>query len=221
MTKLSALYILLAIVLFAPLAHAGSAIATGAKVLYESDFAELRGKRVGLITNHTAMVDGTHVIDLMHARGVQLVAFFAPEHGLRGLQEDGASIEDGIDQQTGARVYSLYGKVIKPTPEMLRGLDLLLFDIQGIGTRFYTYISTMGLAMQAASEARVPFVVLDRPNPLGGELFAGPVLEEGCGSFVGEYPIPVAHGLDMRRPRVSCRFGIESGSRWAAFWISG
>jgi uncharacterized protein YbbC (DUF1343 family) len=197
MTKLLALYLFLAVVLSAPLSHAGSAVSTGAKVLYQSDFAELRGKRVGLVTNHTAMVDGTHLIDLMHARGVQLVAVFAPEHGLRGLQEDGAPIGDGIDQQTGVRVYSLYGKVKKPTPEMLRGIDLLLFDIQSLGTRFYTYISTMGLAMQAASEAHVPFVVLDRPNPLGGEHFAGPVLEKACCSFVGEYPIPVDHGLTI------------------------
>jgi uncharacterized protein YbbC (DUF1343 family) len=193
MSKLSALYLFLAM----PLSHARTAISTGAKVLYESDFAELRGKRVGLVTNHTAMVDGTHLIDMMHAGGVQLVAIFAPEHGLRGLQEDGASIGDGIDKQTGVHVYSLYGRVEKPTPEMLRGLDLLLFDIQSIGTRFYTYISTMGLAMQAASAAHVPFVVLDRPNPLGGEYFAGPVLEESCGSFVGEYPIPVVHGLTI------------------------
>ena len=196
-TKLLALYLFLAVVLSAPISHAGTAITTGAKVLYESDFAELRGKRVGLVTNQTAMVDGTHLIDLMHARGVQLVALFAPEHGLRGLHEDGATIGDRIDQQTGVRVYSLYGNVKKPTPEMLRSLDLLLFDIQGIGTRFYTYISTMGLAMQAASEAHLPFVVLDRPNPLGGEHFAGPVLEEECCSFVGEYPIPVAHGLTI------------------------
>lgn len=147
MTKLFALYLFLAIVLSAPISHAGSTINTGAKVLYKSDFAELRGKHVGLVTNHTAMVDGIHVIDLMHARGIQLVALFAPEHGLRGMREDGAPIRDEIDKQTGVRVYSLYGSVTKPTPEMLRGLDLLLFDIQGIGTRFYTYISTMGLAM--------------------------------------------------------------------------
>ena len=197
MTKFLALYLFLGVVLSTPLSYAGSTITTGAKVLYESDFAELRGKRVGLISNQTAMVDGTHLIDLMHARGVQLAALFAPEHGLRGLHEDGTSIGDRIDQQTGVRVYSLYGNVKKPTPEMLRGLDILLFDIQGIGARFYTYISTMGLAMQAASEARLPFVILDRPNPLGGEHFAGPILEGECCSFVGEYPIPVAHGLTI------------------------
>lgn len=197
MTKLLPLCLFLAVFFTVPLSHACSAISTGAKVLYKNDFAELRGKRVGLISNQTAMVDGTHLSDLMHARSVQLVALFAPEHGLRGLHEDGASIGDRIDQQTGVRVYSLYGMVKKPTPEMLRGLDILLFDIQGIGTRFYTYISTMGLAMQAASEAHLPFVVLDRPNPLGGEHFAGPVLERECCSFVGEYPIPVAHGLTI------------------------
>ena len=195
--RLLALCLFLVFVLSSHLSIAGITITTGAKVLYKSDFAALRGKHVGLVTNHTAVVDGIHVIDLMHARGIKLVALFAPEHGLRGLQEDGESIGDGIDKQTGVRVYSLYGSVKKPTPEMLRGLDLLLFDIQGIGTRFYTYISTMGLAMQAASEAHVPFVVLDRPNPLGGDLFSGPVLEEGCRSFVGEYPIPVRHGLTI------------------------
>ena len=190
-------FVLLLLVLSASLSHAGSAVTIGAEALYERDFTELRGKRVGLITNHTAMVDGIHLIDLMHEDEIQLVALFAPEHGLRGMQEDGVSIGDGIDRQTGVRVYSLYGGVKKPTLEMLAGLDVLVFDIQGIGTRFYTYISTMGLAMQAAAEAHIPFVVLDRPNPLGGEHFRGPVLEEGCGSFVGEYPIPVAYGMTM------------------------
>ncbi len=187
----------LMVILVATLAHGGSSVKIGAKILFESDFAELRGKRVGLITNHTAQVDGTHLIDLLHSGGVQLVALFPPEHGLRGLKEDGEPIGDGVDQSTGAHIYSLYGKVKKPTPEMLRGLDILLFDIQGIGARFYTYISTMGLAMQAAAAAHIPFMVLDRPNPLGGEYVAGPLLKEGYGSFVGEYPIPVAHGLTI------------------------
>jgi uncharacterized protein YbbC (DUF1343 family) len=197
MTNLAALLLFsLMAVLPAFPSDAGS-VKTGAMVLYESDFAELRGKRVGLITNQTAMVDGTHVIDRMHAGGVQLVALFAPEHGLRGVKEDGEDVQDRIDTVTGAQIYSLYGKVRKPTPDMLRNLDLLLFDIQGVGTRFYTYISTMGLAMQAASAAHVPFVVLDRPDPLGGEYFAGPVLKEGYGSFVGEYPVPVVHGMTI------------------------
>lgn len=168
----------------------------GAQVLHDSRFAGIAGKRVGLITNHTAVVDGVHTADLMFAGGtVQLAALFAPEHGLRGSKEDGEKFGEGIDERTGARVYSLYGSVRKPTPEMLRGLDILVFDIQGIGARFYTYISTMGLAMQAAAEAHIPFVVLDRPNPVGGEYVSGFVLERGYSSFVGEYPIPFAHGM--------------------------
>jgi uncharacterized protein YbbC (DUF1343 family) len=196
MTKLLPLYLFLAVVLSAPFSHAGTTITTGAKVLYESNFAELRGKRVGLITNHTAVVDEVHTIDMIYTSGkVQLAALFAPEHGLRGLKEDGEKFGERLDERTGAPVYSLYGSVKKPTPEMLRGLDVLVFDIQGIGARFYTYISTMGLAMQAAAEAHIPFVVLDRPNPVGGEYFSGFVLEKAFSSFVGEYPIPAAHGM--------------------------
>jgi uncharacterized protein YbbC (DUF1343 family) len=177
---------------------AAPSVKVGAKLLHESGYAELDGLRVGLVTNQTAVVDGTHLIDLMDRSGeVHLAAIFAPEHGLRGLKEDGVQIGERLDERTGAPIYSLYGKVRKPNPEMLRDLDILLFDIQDIGARFYTYISTMGLAMQAAAAAHLPFVVLDRPNPLGGEYVAGPVREEGYGSFVGEYPIPVAHGLTV------------------------
>jgi uncharacterized protein YbbC (DUF1343 family) len=177
---------------------AASPVEVGAQVLHEGGYAELLGKHVGLVTNHSAVVDGTHLADLLHASGkVRLVSLFAPEHGIRGLEEDGVKIGEGKDERTGVPVYSLYGTLKKPTPEMLRGLDLLLFDIQDIGARFYTFISTMGLAMQAAAEAHIPFVVLDRPNPLGGEYVAGPVLEEGYASFAGAYPIPVAHGMTV------------------------
>ncbi|HTG80385.1 MAG TPA: DUF1343 domain-containing protein [Geobacteraceae bacterium] len=177
-------------------AYPASLVKVGARVLHDSGYAELAGKRIGLITNQTAVADDVHTADLMHASGkVQLVDLFAPEHGLRGLKEDGEKVGDRIDERTGAHVYSLYGRVKKPTPEMLRGLDLLVFDIQGVGARFYTYISTMGLAMQAAAEAHIPFLVLDRPNPIDGDYFSGFVLEKGYNSFVGEYPIPVAHGM--------------------------
>lgn len=198
MTKLSTLLVAFAVLCHGSPSYSASVVEVGAKVLHESGYAELAGKRVGLITNHTAVVDGIHTADLMASSGkVRLVALFAPEHGLRGLNEDGEKVGERVDERTGAQVYSLYGCVKKPTPEMLRGLDLLVFDIQGVGARFYTYISTMGLAMQAAAEAHMPFVVLDRPNPLGGEYYAGPVLEKGYDSFVGEYPIPVAHGLTV------------------------
>lgn len=198
MTKLLTILSVIVLLIDASPSYPGTPVRVGAKALHDNGYAELAGKRIGLITNHTAVVDGIHTADLMQASGkVQLAALFAPEHGLRGLKEDGEKFGERMDESTGARVYSLYGTVKKPTPDMLRGLDLLVFDIQGIGARFYTYISTMGLAMQAAAEAHIPFVVLDRPNPLDGEYFAGPVLEEGYGSFVGEYPIPVAHGMTI------------------------
>ncbi len=182
-------------------APADSAIAhvqTGAHVLAEEDFARFEGRRVGLIVNHTARVDTAHLIDLAHrAEGVTVAAIFGPEHGLRGTADAGEAVADGRDGRTGAPIYSLYGETRKPTPAMLDGLDALVFDIQDIGARFYTYISTMGMAMQAAAEAGLPFVVLDRPNPLGGEYVSGFVLEEEHASFVGRYRIPVAHGLTV------------------------
>ena len=190
--------IIVAITTLNPPSFAGTPVKVGAQVLHESGYADFLGKRIGLVTNNSAVVNGVRLYDLMHASGkVQLAALFAPEHGLRGLKEDGAKIQELRDGQTGTTVYSLYGAARKPTPEMLRGLDILMFDIQGIGARFYTFISTMGLAMQAAAEMHIPFVVLDRPNPLGGEYFAGPVLEETFASFTGKYPIPVAHGMTI------------------------
>jgi len=195
MIKNATLLLLLIMFLATSPANVGAHVKVGAKVLIEKSFSEFEGKRIGVVTNHTAVVDGVHLIDSMHSHGVNLIAIFSPEHGLRGAEEDGVKIAGHIDRRTGIPVYSLYGKVKKPTPEMMRGLDFLLYDIQGVGARFYTYISTMGFAMQAAAEAHVPFVVLDRPNPVGGGYFSGFVLEQNYRSFVGEYPIPVVHGL--------------------------
>ena len=198
MNKLLSLLVLFSCLVGAFPSHAAPAVMVGAKVLHDCDYSMFRSKNIGLITNDSSVVEGVHLADMMHACGkVRLAALFAPEHGLRGLREDGERFAGRLDKQTGVPVYSLYGKVNKPTPEMLRGLDFLLFDIQDIGARFYTFISTMGLAMQAAAEEHIPFVVLDRPNPLGGEYFAGPVLETGCRSFTGEYAIPAAHGLTV------------------------
>jgi uncharacterized protein YbbC (DUF1343 family) len=170
-------------------------VATGADVLVQSRFAMLAGKRVGLVTNQTGLSGGRHLVDLMAEAGVRLTAILAPEHGFRGAVEAGAKVGDEVDARTGVPVYSLYGATRKPTRRMLRDVDVLLFDIQDIGVRFYTYISTMGLAMQAAAEARIPFIVLDRPNPLGGVHVAGFVIEPALVSFVGQYPIPIQHGL--------------------------
>lgn len=173
-------------------------VRTGAQVLADAGFDRLQGLRVGLVVNHTARVGDEHLINLIHAAaGVDIAALFGPEHGLRGLEEDGVSIADGIDDLTGAPVYSLYGDTRRPTPDMLAGVDVLVFDIQDVGARFYTFISTMGLAMQSAAEANIPFIVLDRPNPLSGSYVSGFVLEPDQTSFVGMYPIPIAHGLTV------------------------
>jgi uncharacterized protein YbbC (DUF1343 family) len=174
------------------------AVTTGAASLRASGFQPLSGKRVGLITNQTGRVGSEHLADLLSkAAGVKLTAIFAPEHGFRGAVEAGATVRDGRDAATGAPVFSLYGATKAPTPAMLRDIDVLVFDIQDVGVRFYTYISTMGLAMQAAAARRIPFVVLDRPNPLGGLDVAGFTLEPARKSFVGQYPIPVVHGLTV------------------------
>jgi uncharacterized protein YbbC (DUF1343 family) len=167
-------------------------------MLAASGFAALAGKRVGLITNQTGRVGDEHLADaLSRAPNLKLAAIFAPEHGFRGQAEAGASVRSGRDTKTGVPIHSLYGATRKPTQAMLRGVDVLVFDIQDVGARFYTYISTMGLAMQAAAAARIPFVVLDRPNPLGGEYVSGFVLEPAYRSFVGQYPIPIVHGLTV------------------------
>jgi uncharacterized protein YbbC (DUF1343 family) len=175
-----------------------AAVNTGAEAFAASRFAAVAGKRVGLVTNHTGRVRGEHLADVLSkAPNVKLTAIFAPEHGFRGTAEAGAKVRDGVDAKTGVPVFSLYGASRKPTPPMLRDVDVLVFDIQDVGVRFYTYISTMGLAMQAAASARIPFVVLDRPNPLGGDYVSGFVLEPALRSFVGQYPIPIVHGLTV------------------------
>ena len=145
-------------------------VKTGIEVLKENKFKQLQGKRVGLITNPTGVDNNLKsTIDILHeAPGVELVALYGPEHGVRGDVHAGDKISDFNDPNTGAPVYSLYGATRKPTPEMLEGVDILVYDIQDIGCRSYTYISTMYLAMQAAAENNIEFMVLDRPNPLGG-----------------------------------------------------
>ncbi|HLS29121.1 MAG TPA: DUF1343 domain-containing protein [Opitutales bacterium] len=174
------------------------AVETGAEKLAAEEFRTLGTMRVGLITNHTATVGDRHLADAIHeAKGPKLTALFGPEHGIRGDAPAGAKVDDAVDPQTQTPVYSLYGPLKKPTQEMLENVDILLFDIQDVGARFYTYISTMGYGMQAAAEKGIPFMVLDRPNPLGGELVEGFVLEEEVKSFVGLYPIPIVHGLTV------------------------
>ena len=169
----------------------------GIEVLLSDSLALVRGRRAGLITNHTGRDrGGTPSIDLLAAHPeVELVALFSPEHGIRGRAEAGVRVEGGVDKRTGLPIHSLYGATTKPTPEMLDGIEVLLFDIQDVGARYYTYLSTMALAMEAAGELGIPFVVLDRPNPIGGDPVQGNVLDPAFSSFVGLYPIPMRHGL--------------------------
>ena len=172
-------------------------VLTGIDVLAKEKFARLKGRRVGLVTNHTGRDRaGRSTLDLLHeAEGVRLVALFSPEHGIRG--ELDAKVGDGTDAKTGLPVYSLYGKRLKPTPETLRGIDTLVYDIQDIGCRFYTYISTLGGLLEVAAEHKLKVFVLDRPNPIGGVAVEGPVLDAGRESFVGYHALPLRHGLTV------------------------
>jgi len=161
----------------------------------EKYLQQLQGKKVGLVVNHTSLVGEIHLVDFLRSRQVQVEKIFAPEHGFRGDAPAGAKIADEVDSKTGIPVVSLYGENRKPKPEHLEGLDLLIFDIQDVGCRSYTYISTMGLAMEAAAANDIEFVVLDRPNPLGGERVEGAIVEEGFISFVSQFKIPYIYGL--------------------------
>lgn len=172
-------------------------IKTGIEVLKEQKFKILEGKRVGLITNPTGVDNSMKsTIDILNeAPNVNLVALFAPEHGVRGDAHAGDHVDNVTDPKTGLPVYSLHGKTRVPTPEMLEGIDVLVYDIQDIGCRSFTYISTMGLAMQGAAEQGIEFVVLDRPNPLGGIKVEGGLVEDGFISFVSQFKIPYVYGL--------------------------
>ncbi|MDX1639374.1 MAG: DUF1343 domain-containing protein [Balneolaceae bacterium] len=172
-------------------------VQVGAEVLIRDHLDQLDGKRVGLVMNPTARIGDTHMLDTLMALEVDVAALFAPEHGFRGEAGAGEVIEDGVDQETGLPVYSLYGDTKKPTQAMLRNVDMLLFDMQDVGARFYTYNVTLGLVIEAAAEADIPVWVLDRPNPAGGDYVAGWTLEERHQSFVGAYPVPMAHGMTL------------------------
>jgi uncharacterized protein YbbC (DUF1343 family) len=176
-----------------------SRVKIGAEILIEKHLDLIKGKKIGIVTNHTGILpDGRHIVDVLNEiEGVKIVAFFGPEHGIRGEVPDGKSISHGVDAKTGIPVFSLYGEVKKPTEEMLKDIDVLIFDIQDVGARFYTYISTMSYCMEACAEMGKKFIVLDRPNPIRGVYVDGPILEPRFKSFVGLHPIPVAHGMTV------------------------
>ncbi|MBP9993689.1 MAG: DUF1343 domain-containing protein [bacterium] len=156
----------------------------------------LRGRSVGVVGNQTSTFNGTHLVDTLLCLDVKVVKIFSPEHGFRGTADEGASIASGVDTKTGLPIVSLYGRNKKPTAEQLQDVDILLFDLQDVGVRFYTYISTMTYVMEAAAENGIPVIVLDRPNP-NGFYVDGPVLEPENTSFVGLHQVPVVYGLTI------------------------
>lgn len=178
---------------------AGAVVKPGIEVLRERNFDILQGKRVGLVTNPSG-VDRNLVstIEILRtAPGVRLVALYGPEHGVRGDIWAGGKVEDAVDTRTGLPVFSLYGATRNPTPEMLKGIDVMVYDIQDVGTRSYTFISTLGLVMRACGQLGIPVVVLDRPNPLGGLKVEGCLVEQPYFSFVSQYEIPYLYGLTV------------------------
>lgn len=172
----------------------------GIEVFLEKHLDLVKGKNIGIVTNHTGVLpDGRHIVDILNnISDIKIKALFGPEHGIRGDAPDGKSLNHSIDEKTGIPIYSLYGTGNnKPTKEMLKDIEVLIFDIQDIGARFYTFQSTMFLCMEAAAEEKIKFVVLDRPNPITGLKVEGAVLSDSLKSFVGLHKIPVVHGLTM------------------------
>lgn len=203
-------------------------VLAGIDILERDGFKQLAGKNIGLITNHTGKNrSGRQTIDVLNkAPGVKLLALFSPEHGIRGNADE--NVSDSKDEQTGLPIYSLYGETRRPKPEQLKGLDLLVFDIQDIGTRFYTYISTLGYVMEEAAKAGLPVVVLDRPNPIGGLDVEGPIGDPDKPSFTAYHPIPVRHGMTIgelaqlfnRERKINCDLRVIKMEGWQrAMWF--
>lgn len=180
--------------------HAGSGnVLVGADVLLSQEYDLIKGKKTAIVTNHTAVLSsGIHLVDTLFNRDdVTITSLFGPEHGIRGDAPDGHAIKDGTDAATGLPVYSLYGKIRKPTREMLGDTEVIIFDIQDIGARFYTFISTMYYTIEAAADYGIPLIILDRPNPIGGVNVDGPIRSEDLKSFVAIAPIPIVHGMTV------------------------
>jgi len=200
-------------------------VKSGLEILLEKKLDLISGRRIGVIA-HPASIDSnySHIVDLLHHHpSVQLAAVFGPQHGARGETQDNMIEWQGFrDERTGLPVYSLYGEHRKPTPEMLSGLDLLLFDLQDVGARYYTFIYTMALSMEACREVGIDFVVLDRPNPINGVDIEGPVLDPSYRSFVGLYPLPVRHGMTVgelalyfnQEMGIGCRLQVVQMQGW-------
>ncbi len=194
---------------------AGINIRLSAQIVCGADQPEkylplLQKKRVGLVVNNTTLTGNTHLVDFLKSEKIDVKRIFAPEHGFRGEASAGEAIKGGIDKKTGIQVVSLYGKNKKPTEKNLKDLDVLIFDIQDVGCRFYTYISTLHLVIEACAENNIPLLILDRPNP-NGDYVAGPVLKPGFVSFVGMDPIPIVHGCTVGELAL-----MINGENWTA-----
>jgi uncharacterized protein YbbC (DUF1343 family) len=170
----------------------------------------LIGKKVAVVVNQTSRVKDKHLVDMLLDKGVAITKIFSPEHGFRGVADAGQKVANQVDSQTGLPIISLYGKNKKPSQQDLSGVDILVFDIQDVGVRFYTYISTLHYVMEAAAESNIPVIVLDRPNPLGS-FIDGPVLEEAFKSFVGMHPVPVVYGMTIGEYAL-----MINGEKWLA-----
>ncbi len=177
-----------------------SRVRLGIEEFIDNNLDMIKGKNIGIITNHTGVLpDGRHIVDILNSYpDIKIKALFGPEHGIRGDAPDGKSLKHGIDEKTKIPVYSLYGTGNnKPTPEMLKDIDVLIYDIQDIGSRFYTFESTLFLGMEAAAEQKIKYIVLDRPNPITGLKVEGAVIDDSLKSFVGLHKIPIAHGMTI------------------------
>jgi len=202
--------------------HRAGRVQPGLDVLEAQKFALLKGKRIGLITNHTGVdFNGKSSIELLaHAPGVELVALFSPEHGIAGHSDE--NVVSSKDPSTGLPIYSLYGESRRPTAEMLKGLDALVFDVQDAGVRFYTYTTTMGYCMEEAAKAGIAFYVLDRPNPISGEIVEGPMLDADKMAFVAYFPVPVRYGLTIgelaqlynTENHINCELHVVAMKNW-------
>jgi uncharacterized protein YbbC (DUF1343 family) len=221
----------LSVLALAALGVQSPAVRPGIEVFLDDLPANVRGTRVGLITNQSGIDSrGRLDIDLIAAHPrLKLVALFAPEHGIRGTVEAGEKINDAVDEKTGVPIHSLYQTEDRgPTPKMLENVDVLVYDLQEVGGRTWTYVSTMGLAMQAAAKKGIPFIVLDRPNPIGGEIVEGAVLDPTFRSFVGMYPIPARHGMTVgelatminKTERIGVDLTVIKASGWTrSMWM--
>lgn len=197
MKRLTIAAVILATSVIALGADQAAKVLNGIDILRQQKYAPLAGKRVGLITNNTGLAaDGTSTIDLLFKSGVcKLVALFSPEHGIRGIMD--GKVSSLVDETTGLPIYSLYGDTQRPTPDMLQGIEALVYDIQDVGARFYTYSTTMAYCMEEAAKTGIPYYVLDRPNPVGGVRVEGPMLDADKTSFIGFMPLPVRHGMTL------------------------